>query len=271
MIFWKKRKYCGKKRRNSMKYLVFSISIFFFLLFTIYYLPASPRGELFTLRPANALNMKGANYIIQMENLNTAAGRPTGANYKVNLTLGQTAPGLYSGTNYKVRSGFQYVNSIIKFAFAIDSQFIDLGTLTATTPVTRTNILTVSNGSANGYAVTANENHQLKVPVSGALIPDTTCDNGTCSPTTSAAWTSTLTYGFGYRCDNVSGTDCASGFTTSTFYKQFAASPSAQTVMSGTNVGRNKKVTITYKVNISSTQTAGLYGNVITYVATPTF
>ncbi len=264
-----------------MKYIVFSIPsaraqgegkykkllllrMVLFLLLNTYYL-------LLNTVPASALNMTGANYIIQMENLNTAAGKPTGANYKVNLTVGQTAPGLYSGTNYKVRSGFQYINSIIKFAFSIDNRFIDLGTLTATTPVTRVNTLTVSNGSAHGYAVTANENHQLQVPVSGALIPDTTCDNGTCSPTTSAAWTSTLTYGFGYRCDNVSGTDCASGFTTSTFYKQFAASPSAQTVMSGTNVGKNKQVTITYKVNISSTQAAGLYGNVITYVATPTF
>jgi len=225
----------------------------------------------FTASSAKALTMSNSNYILQMGNLNTAAGKPTGGDYKLGLTVGQTAPGLYTGTNYKVRAGFWYVRSIIPFAFSISETLIDFGTLSPTNPVTRTNTLTVSNGSANGYAVTASENHQLLVPASGALIPDTTCDNGTCTPTQSAVWTNTLTYGFGYRCTNVSGTDCATGFTVSTFYKQFAASPSAQTVMTGPNVGRNKQTQITYKVNISGAQAAGLYSNVIMYIATPTF
>jgi len=200
-----------------------------------------------------------------------SSGKPTGDNYKMGVTTGQTAPGLFSGTNYKVKSGFQYIHSIIPFAFSIDNIDINFGTLTANNPVTRTSNLTVSNGSAAGYSVTASENHQLLVPATGALIPDTTCDNGTCTETTSAAWTNSLTYGFGYRCDNVTGTDCATGFTSADNYKQFDASPSAQTVMSGANVGRNKEVQITYKVNISTTQAAGLYTNTIMYIATPTF
>jgi hypothetical protein len=80
-----------------------------------------------------------------------------------------------------------------------------------------------------------------------------------------------LTYGFGYRCDNQSGTDCDTQFSDSTFYKPFAASPSAVAVMSGITVGRNKVSQITYKLNISGAQPAGLYTNVINYIATPTF
>lgn len=219
---------------------------------------------------ANALTMSNANWILQMGNLNMAAGKPTGPNNKLGFTMGQTAPGLYSGTNYKVKAGFQYIHSIIYFAFRISETFIDFGTLSATTPVTRTNNLIVSNGSAGGYSVTASEDHQLLVPASGAIIPNTTCDNGSCTDTNSALWTNVLTYGFGYRCDNVTGTDCASGFDADK-YKQFSASPSATTVMSGANVGRNKEVTITYKLNISGTQAAGLYTNKIMYIATPTF
>jgi hypothetical protein len=41
--------------------------------------------------------------------------------------------------------------------------------------------------------------------------------------------------------------------------------------MSGTVVGSNKSTTITYKLNISGSQPAGLYTNVINYIATPTF
>lgn len=218
--------------------------------------------------------MQNINYILRMANLNTAAGKPENENYKLGITVGQTAPGLYTGDNYKVRAGFQYIHSIIRFSFSISSLLIDFGVLDPTTPVTRTNTLTVSNGSAFGYSVTASENHELLVPASGQLIPDTTCDDGTCTQSTSAAWASNLTYGFGYRCDNITGTDCASGFSTSTFYKQFADASKSEApvaVMSGTNVGRSKKVQITYKVNVSTSQAAGLYTNVITYIATPTF
>ncbi len=226
------------------------------------------------LPSVEAFTMSNANYVIEMGNLNSVAGKSTGPNNKLGITVGEIAPGLYSGTNFKVRAGFQYISSIIRFRFSISNTDINFGVLDPTSPVIRTNILTVSNGSAFGYSVTATESGQLRNPANGAIIPDTTCDAGNCTESTSAAWTSTLTFGFGYRCDNVTGTDCASGFSTSTFYKQFpdiSKGESPQAVMSGANVGRNKQVQISYKANVSGTQAAGLYSNVITFVATPTF
>ena len=222
--------------------------------------------------PAGAAYMSGDNFILQLGTFNTTSGKPTGGEYKLGITVGQTAPGLYTGTNYKVKAGFQYVYGSTLFAFTISQTLIDFGIITPTNPVTRTNSLTVSNRSANGYTVTASQNNPLKSS-QGAIIPDTTCDNGTCTQTTASAWTGTLTYGFGYRCDNQIGTDCASSFTGSTFYKQFADSSnseSPQSVMSGATSG-TKKSQITYKINISGTQAAGTYGNIITYIATPTF
>lgn len=218
-----------------------------------------------------ALTMSNANYILQMGTLSSGAGTPSNTNYKLGVTIGQTAPGLFSGTNYKVRSGFQYIHSIIRFRFTISQTTIDFGLLLPTNPVIRTNTLTLSNGSANGYAVTASENHALRNDANNVIIPNTTCDSGACTPEASDSWTNTLTYGFGYRCDNVNGTDCAPGFSNATAFKQFAATPSASIVMTGRNVGRNKKVTITYKVNIGASQAAGTYQNIITYIATPSY
>ena len=40
--------------------------------------------------------------------------------------------------------------------------------------------------------------------------------------------------------------------------------------MSGANIG-DAKARITYKVNVSRTQTIGFYNNAITFVATPNF
>lgn len=217
-------------------------------------------------------SMSNGSYVVRFPNLNSFAGKPTNASYKLGITGGQTAPGLYSGANYKVRAGFQYIKSIIPFSFAISSIFVDFGPIAPGTPVTRTNFLTISNGSAYGYTVLARENHQLMANASGALIPDTTCDTGSCNEQISGVWSSFTIYGFGYRCDNIAGADCQSGFSNSANYKQFASSASAelaQPVMRGVNVGRNIQSQITYKVNISATQPAGYYENAITFIAVP--
>lgn len=247
----------------SMIYKPLSISI----IITLLYLLSLPSLYAYTTMSSNT-------YKLKMGNFDTFAGKSSNSNYKAGITGGELGPGLYSGTNYKVRAGFQYINSIIPFQFSVSSQFVNFSTLTPGTPLTRTHTLTISNGSANGYVVTAYEDHPMRLFNYGINIPDTTCDSGSCSETTAALWNNPLTYGFGYRCDDITGTNCPSAFSTSNYYKQFAdaeKSENPQVVMSGSNVGRNFKSQITYKINIASTQQAGLYQNIITYIATPTY
>ena len=220
---------------------------------------------------SHAITMLNGMYIIDSGNLNSVAGTSRGGNNNLDITVGETGAGFYSGPSYKIRAGFEYMHNTIPFAFTIQGSRIDFGALDPNTPVTRTNNLVVSNGSAYGYQVTVQEDHALLQPADGKFIPDTTCDNGLCTPTNAELWTNVLTYGFGYRCDNLVGTDCASGFGTPDYYKSFAASPSAAVIMSSTNVGSNRTVQITYKVNISPTQANGLYGNYLTFIATPKF
>ncbi|MBI3985051.1 MAG: hypothetical protein HY344_03905 [Candidatus Levybacteria bacterium] len=243
---------------NSFKYFLFLVILP--LIYLSLYIGAS-----------FAQTMSNDDYTVQMGNLNSISGRASGSGKNLTFTSGETGAHLFTGTNYKVRAGFQYINSIIPFTFSISSIFIDFGIINPTTPVTRTNDLTVSFGSAHGYQVTASQNHNLRADATGFDIPPTTCDSGTCTTTTAAAWTSSLVYGFGYRCDNITGTDCDSGFATADFYKQFISSPSAVSVMSSLNVGRNRKGRITYKVNVAGTQPSGLYTNIINYIATATF
>ena len=221
---------------------------------------------------SRAQTMSNSNYILQMGNLNSISGKPTGPNYKVSFTVGQTGANLFSGPNYKVRAGFQYIYSITPFRFSISSTLVDFGVITPGTPVVRSQLLTVSNGSANGYQVTVSQNHNLRVNASGNEIPPTACDSGfTCTATTANKWADPTVFGFGYRCDNVSGADCDSQFSDSTFFRPFISSPSAVAIMSSANAGRNRKANVSYKVNIAQIQAAGLYTNIINYIATPTF
>jgi hypothetical protein len=213
------------------------------------------------------------NYIIQLPGFNSGAGIPVSTHYSISSTIGQTTQGIASSSGYLVRSGFQYIYSIIPFSFSISSISINFGNLLAQSPVPISETLTVSSGGAGGYQVKASENHPLKASSSAATIPDTSCDTS-CDETTAAAWILNTKYGFGF---NMSGDDIPTGptgFAGLTYYRQFAdrsISEVPQIVMSSIYVGKSRQSTVTYKVNIAGTQPAGVYNNVIEYTALPSY
>ena len=243
----------------SPKSLFFLTTLFFLL--AIYVLPQDVQGQAKIVSP---------NYIIQMPNFNSGAGIPSSSGYKLDTTIGQTAPGLYSSSGYRVRSGFQYIHSIIPFSFSMSNFLINFGTLIPGTPVTLTSTLTVSAGGAGGYKVTTRESGSLQTS-GGQSIPDATCDAGTCTESAAGVWSQASTYGFGY---NMSGQDIPSDFINSTYFRHFANAGLSQTdqiVMINANVGRSRTATITYKVNISGVQGSGRYQNKILFTAIPSF
>ena len=244
------------KLKLQIKNFAFCIAI---LHFTFY---------IFNLSAVRASTMFSDSYEIQMGNLNMGAGRKDSENYALTDTMGQIAPGQYGETGYIVLAGFQYISSIIPFTFTISDLSIDFGSLTVDYFNEQINNLTISNGSARGYEVTVLANKQL-TPQSASTIPKTTCGDPACTTSKAEEWTSTDYYGFGF---NVDGDEKASDFTNSTYFRPFPdedSSDSAQKVMEGTVVGTNKKVDITYRINISALQTAGDYENFLTFTAAP--
>jgi len=224
--------------------------------------------------------MESDNYKIQFPNLNSGAGVPTSTHYNVNSTIGALSAGLFESTNYKVRSGFQYVHTLIPFSFTISSININLGTLSSQTPSTQNATLTVKAGGAGGYSVKAQENHPMQNSNTSATISDTTCDNGNCTQTSAEVWSQNTTYGFGF---NMNGDDIPSDFTDTTYFRQFSdasLSESPATIMNKTEVTWDypnntwpweSSATITYKANISGVQAAGVFRNIITFTAVPSF
>lgn len=226
----------------------------------------------FNLGSVSAQTMSNSEFKLKINLLSTP--KKNSSNNKENRKNSQT--NVFIGPNYKVISGFQDdLSSATKpFIFSISQSLTDYGSLSPTTPVSRTNVLTVHNSFLNGYNVSAFQNHGLYSETSLSTIPDTTCDTGTCSEQNPAPWNNILTYGFGYRCDNISNTTaCSNDFYDSKYYKHFANianSQSPQIVMSGANIGHNK-ARIIYKVNISGAQPLGFYSNIITFVARANF
>ena len=225
-------------------------------------------------RPANAV-MRSSDYELQMPNLNFSAGNVSSSEYKLGFTGGQNMPGPYTSTGYWLGAGFWYIKTIIPFAFSISNTVVDFNVLSVGVASTAATTLTVSAGGAGGYQVTVQEDHELLVDSIGALIANTTGDNGDITESNAGTWQQSTTYGFGYT---MYGNDVPTPFPTAApagnSFKQFAdisKDKTAQVIMSRNAVGKNRSSTLVYKVNISPVQVAGRYHNVITYIATPTF
>lgn len=155
------------------------------------------------------------------------------------------------------------------FSFILSNESITFGILSATNPVIRTT--TIQMTSPIGYQIFAQADHQLQNK-SKNIIPDTTCDDGQCTGTKSSLWTNTLTYGFGYRCDDITSSACYGEFEQKDTYKQIPNQMNKQIPqpilyeMTATNKSENK---LSYKINISGTQPKGYYNSTITYIAVP--
>ena len=137
---------------------------------------------------ASAQTMSNDNYRLQLDAVNIIHPKSTVKNNTLGVTSERPAK----------KQSEQF------FTFSISQTLIDFSTLSPTNPIKRSNKLTISSGSSNGYSVIAFEDKELSSSptsnvalASSAFIPDTTCDNGLCSEAVSAAWTNPLTYGFG--------------------------------------------------------------------------
>ncbi len=219
----------------------------------------------------SADNLTSPSFDIKMGTINITGGSKSSTSYTLNDTVGQTAQGEFNSTGFTVKAGFQYVYDPNPFTFTVSNIDLDYGSLVAGTPSTLNNTLTITTGSAYGYAVKAIEDHSLKLTSGTDTIPDTSCDLATpCTITDATPWTDNTRYGFGY---NINGADADPEFTNSTYYRPFPIQGANQptTVMTKNTPTTNSSVTVTYKVNISGSQAAGTYQNGIQYIAVPSF
>jgi hypothetical protein len=219
--------------------------------------------------PVKAENLVSPNYTIRLGNFNMTSGSKSSTSYQLTDTVGQIAAEFFSSTGYHVKAGFQYIYTLYDFTFSISSLAVNLGSLTPNTFSTGSHTLTVS-APGQGYSVTAIASSKLTNPASDT-IPDTTCDAGTCTETTSGVWNVSTNNGFGY---NASGDDISPDFLGPTYFRPFPDSSLGEppaTFMTTASAGQNRTATITYQVSPPGDQASGTYTTHITYVATPVY
>lgn len=146
------------------------------------------------------------------------------------------------------------------FSFSLSSTLIDFGEITPTDPTTRTTTVRINSGDTSGFSLFALTDHELQSE-NKKIIPDTTCDNGSCSIKYGSNWDSILTYGFGYRYDS----------TTDFMQLPNQAKGHLLSPILFDKSSKEIQTTITYKTNISTSQDIGLYTNTLQLIAVPDF
>lgn len=257
-------------KNNSRNYILF-INITSYLLSLLLI-------SLFN-KKINAQSFASPNYNIQFGNFNMTSGKKTSSSFTLTDTVGQNAPGRYSSNGYTVKSGFQYIyDTAEKFSFKISDVDLSFGSITPNIGSTQTNTITITTPSGRGYEILAIANHPLLA--NNYTIPDTSCNSFNCTKNSSAPWTSSTTYGFGFNAlgINTSGVVTNIGtsnyFTNSTYYRPFPSSSASdipQVFMSENVRVKEHSAKITYKINISQNQASGNYQNLINIIAIPKY
>jgi hypothetical protein len=211
---------------------------------------------------AQADTVTGDNYSIDVNTIDTNP-QPSVKIYTKGKNNKKINP-FTTGPNYTVTAPA----SSLSITLSQDS--IDYGIFSPTNPVIRTSGISLKN-TFLGSEIFGYESTPL-LSTSKQVIENTSCDNGACTPETSALWNNTLTYGFGYRCDSQDATICDLQFSNADYFKPYADSSTGhvpQTIIYAPQ--GNSQATISYKVNISGTQKTGSYNNSIIYLAIPNF
>ncbi len=231
------------------------------------------------IQKINAQSFDSNSYHIDFGNFNMTSGKKSSTNYILTDTVGQNAPGKYSSNGYTVKAGFQYIYDTFEtFSFSISDIDLPFGSMTPNVGSTQSNIITITSPSNRGYEILAIANHPLLS--NNYTIPDTSCDNNDCTPSTSTPWTLSTIYGFGFNAlgINSSGTVTNIGtsnyFTDSTYYRPFAnlsENDLPEVFMSENTRVKDRIARISYKVNISSNQSAGDYSNLVNLIAVPKY
>ena len=220
---------------------------------------------------ARAETLQSTSYTLRQGNLNMTSGFKSSTTYSLSDTVGQTTAEYFSSNNYHVKAGFQYMYTLYDFSFAISSLAINFGSLTPNSFSTGSHTLTVS-APGQGYSVTAYEVNRLQNSADPLdFIADTTCDSGSCTDTSAGVWTTASNNGFGY---NISGDDKSSDFTDTTYFRPFpdiSLGDTPAVPMTSSNAGKNRTSTVTYKLSVPGTQSAGEYSTQIVYLATPVY
>lgn len=203
---------------------------------------------------------------IQIDEINTAPDET------IPTPVQLTSPPLQSKTaEEKISPGIQSFSQIGLMSFSVSSHMLDFGALSPANPVIRNIKLSIISEFTD-YQILAYENHPPRTN-NNIAIPDTTCDNGSCTEKDSSVWENGLTYGFGLRCEALTYLFCIEPFGKNEYRQvpNVLASELPEALIKGIKNKKPQEAQLDFKLNIGGTQQSGTYTNTVTFLAVPNY
>ena len=164
-----------------------------------------------------------------------------------------------------ITSGLEHTpSSRISLSISPDTLIFD--PLSPTNPLLRNATVVIGGQAASLFIY---ETRPLQADTT-KTIPPTSCDNGLCDITNPEVWSNNLTFGFGYRCEDIDSSQCNPIFSELNSYSNIPQSISMLSpwIMQHKNA-TTVQAQMLYKINIPASQPAGMYSSTIRYVLIP--
>jgi hypothetical protein len=195
-------------------------------------------------------------------------------------------PGLYSGTDKMAgcakTSGFGADDEDGTLLTQKDTTAVAVpfGNLNGSSGYQACQRLSILTNAGNGYTIYSSENNPLETG-GGSTINDTTCNSGTCTPTTSGAWTTGVpNWGLGISCvKSATSASCSTSNPNWNGGVNFAPISAASASLSPAKFAGLSSVTsalvlvkVKYRLLTPAVMPpAGTYTNLVSWIATPVF
>ena len=209
-----------------------------------------------TFFPISAQALDSATYKIPQFNLPSFGSTINSTNYGIRATSGPIV-GVASSTNFGLDTGFPAVTGSV-VSLTLNSTNVNLGDLSPGSPVSNTTTTTVATDSSAGYTLAIQKDHLLQHTNTVNTISD--YPNPISTPTTFSGT------GFGFSVSSGTGVDPKWNSGT-----KYAAIPTLTTTTYHSviqSISAPDNTTINFKVDVPTSQAAGLYSTNVAIFAT---
>jgi len=195
--------------------------------------------------------MDSTNFKLWFDSMNIGGEETSSStNYKLQDTMGEIGTGRIESTSYAGLIGFRQTESDPKFTFTISKNSINFGTISVGSVFQDSYTVTTTTNAVNGYQTTIYEDGNFRM-ASGSDIDDVTDGEVTAGSEE-----------YGIRTSGAQGQMNSA---------DTAITSSPQVVASYSSWISGSAVTVTHKVSVSLTTSAGYYNHTVTLVSTGRF
>ena len=203
--------------------------------------------------------MTGSSFKIKDAALDTGGGVGTSGSYKLNQAIGQEFQGKKTGSNYKIYEGIMYYFGSLSI---VCGSSVSIPAVSPGTPRSISDVCTITTDSANGYELYTYEDKDLEHTESAGtyIVPSSLGSYASPSP-----WDNGTDVGLGF---SLNGASAEAKWNNGGNFSSFVSGSAGLINNYSSASAGGTNLTVTYQLDVTSTQRSGGYSNEVYYYVT---